>query len=124
MSRSNYFIISSETKKILNLVEIEDESVSTFNNYHDENISCVPFSVASENEIYARPDGSCQYFSDQNVFQPVEPESETWTKNSDGIWNEILMRPNANSFWSASSNGWVDCTEYMLNDVEMPPELD
>lgn len=118
MTDKKYFVVSKDNNIITNIINLKESDKSLFLKNLKNNYFLVE---ETESELYSNynsPDGSCQYFKDQGIFQPVEPESNTWTKNSDGIWNEILERPNANSFWSLSENKWVDCTENIKNNIE------
>ena len=101
MSLKSYIKVDSSSNLIVDVLVIDSEDLASIVvDFPDHQ-----FVVDPENNPYAGIGN--EYVN--GYFQPVEPESDSWTKNSDGVWNEIVNKPEGMDFyWHPTNDEWED----------------
>ena len=115
-----YGIVDSVSNDLLQVAVIADEDYDVYVQNtleEDEDIyECDNLSIS-----WLNVERGCEYIPSLGIFQPKIPESETWTKNGDGVWNEIVNRPtHVLTVWDTDNDRWAildDDGEY----ADVPP---
>lgn len=97
---SKYFLVNTATNEIENKIEVEN-----LEDYILEDGFILVEELPDNDVMNQFSNVGNEYVN--GVFQPKEPLSESWTKNSDGIWNEVLQITDEKYIWSEQQDTWI-----------------
>ena len=101
----NYGIVDSENNLIVAALVNDSDYDSWVETSVRENESVYE---CGENDIaFLNVEAGCEYVPSLERWQPKNPLSDSWTKNGDGAWNEMVSRPtHVFTWWNDDTSRW------------------
>jgi len=95
MSVKKYFVVDNSTNIIFNCILVDDQDIQEGNpiaGVNSEENTLVECSHLEADHLYAVVGRQYINVGGVEYLQPVNPEGSSWTKDSNGVWNEIKNR--------------------------------
>lgn len=103
-------VVRNSDNKVLQVFALEETDIDSYE-FPTELANSAPHTLKIVDDPYGTRVGAI-YVANVDMYSPPEAITEDWTKNADGIWEQILTRPSIDHVWDMETSSWMTVAEY------------